>query len=147
MGLNVLRCRADVLGTRIYRKVAGRSIASTSSPRRRRVFVVDAALQIRFCEVLAMLPKLTADWLVSLSDVTRSSAIVFSEASRPVDNRRIDCCYCIERLEFLLFRCKPVWPSGKAGEQKDPGSISFRFSLLFKSCGLWTLTCDFVPHN
>ena len=22
-----------------------------------------------------------------------------------------------------------------------------RLSFLFKSCGLWTLSCDFVPHN
>ena len=40
-----------------------------------------------------------------------------------------------------------VWPSGKAGKQKDPGSNSLRLSFLFKSCGLWTLSYDFVPHN
>ena len=39
--------------------------------------------------------------------------------------------------------CEPVWPSGK---QKGLGSIPLRHSLLFKSC-LWTLFCDFVPHN
>ena len=31
--------------------------------------------------------------------------------------------------------CELVWPSGKV------------LSFLFKSCGLWTLSCDFVPHN
>ena len=34
-----------------------------------------------------------------------------------------------------------AWPSGKAG------SIPLRLSLFFKSCGLWTLFCDSVPHN
>ena len=24
---------------------------------------------------------------------------------------------------------------------------AYRLSFLFKSCGLWTLSCDFVPHN
>ena len=36
--------------------------------------------------------------------------------------------------------CEPVW-------QKDLGSKPLRFWFLFKSCGLWTLSCDFVPHN
>ena len=35
----------------------------------------------------------------------------------------------------------------KAGKRKDLGSIPLRFSFLFKSCGLWTRSCDFVPHN
>ena len=39
---------------------------------------------------------------------------------------------------------EPVWPSGK---QKDLGSNLLLLSFLFKSCGLWTLSCDFVPHN
>ena len=34
-----------------------------------------------------------------------------------------------------------------AGKQKDLGSNLLRLSFLFKSCGLWTLSCDFVPHN
>ena len=38
--------------------------------------------------------------------------------------------------------CEPVWPSGKTGMQKDFGSNPLRLSLLFKSCGLWTLSCD-----
>ena len=43
--------------------------------------------------------------------------------------------------------CEPVWSSGKAGKQRDFGSNPLRLSLFFKSCGLWTLSCDFVPHN
>ena len=35
----------------------------------------------------------------------------------------------------------------QAGKQREPGSNPFRFSFLFKSCGPWTLFCDFVPHN
>ena len=34
----------------------------------------------------------------------------------------------------------------QAGKQKDLGSNLLRLSFLFKSC-LWTLSCDFVPHN
>ena len=43
--------------------------------------------------------------------------------------------------------CEPVWPSGKAGKQRDLGSNPLRLSFPFKRCGLWTLPCDFVPHN
>ena len=25
--------------------------------------------------------------------------------------------------------------------------LAVRLSFLFKNCGLWTLSCDFVPHN
>ena len=35
----------------------------------------------------------------------------------------------------------------QAGKQRDFGSNLLRFSFLFKCCGLWTLSCDFVPHN
>ena len=34
-----------------------------------------------------------------------------------------------------------------AGKQRDLGSNPLRLSFLFKNCGLWTLSCDFVPHN
>ena len=34
-----------------------------------------------------------------------------------------------------------------AGKQRDLGSNLLRLSLFLKSCGLWTLTCDFVPRN
>ena len=31
--------------------------------------------------------------------------------------------------------------------QRDLGSILLRLSFLFKSCGLWTLSCDFVTTD
>ena len=34
----------------------------------------------------------------------------------------------------------------QAGKQRDLGSNLLRLSFLFKSCGLWTLSCDFFPH-
>ena len=43
--------------------------------------------------------------------------------------------------------CEPVWPSGKAGKQGDLGSNPLRLSCHLKSCGLWTLSSDFVPHS
>ena len=44
---------------------------------------------------------------------------------------------------------EPVWPSGKAGKQKDLGSIPLRLSaFLFKKlCFQCRLSCDFGPHN
>ena len=42
---------------------------------------------------------------------------------------------------------EPVWPSGKAGKQRDLGLNPLRLSFLFKSCGLWTLSSGFVPHS
>ena len=35
---------------------------------------------------------------------------------------------------------EPVWPSAKAGKQRDLGSNPLRLSFLFKNCGLWTLS-------
>ena len=35
----------------------------------------------------------------------------------------------------------------QAGKQRDPGSNPLRLSFLLKRCGLWSLSCDFVPHN
>ena len=35
----------------------------------------------------------------------------------------------------------------QAGKQRDLGSKPLRLSFLFKGCGLWTLSCDFVPLN
>ena len=47
-----------------------------------------------------------------------------------------------------IYMCSElVWPSGKAGKQKDLGSSPFRLSFLFKSWGLWTLSCDFAPYG
>lgn len=49
---------------------------------------VEVTSQVRFCEVLAMWQKLTADYVVSLSAVTGSSAIVQCDTSRPADNEK-----------------------------------------------------------
>ena len=50
-------------------------------------------------------------------------------------------------FERLVIVCsEPVWPSDKAGKQRELGSKPLRLSFLFKSCGLWTRSCDFVPH-
>ena len=35
----------------------------------------------------------------------------------------------------------------QAGKQEDLGLIPIQLSSLFKGCGLWTLSCDSVPHN
>ena len=35
----------------------------------------------------------------------------------------------------------------QASKQRDLGLNPLRLSFLFESCGLWTLSCDFVPHN
>ena len=37
------------------------------------------------------------------------------------------------------------FPSNR--KQRDLGSNLLRLSFHFKSCGLWTLSCDIVPHN
>ena len=42
---------------------------------------------------------------------------------------------------------EPVWPSGKAGKERNLGSNPLRLSFLFESCSLWALSCGFVPHN
>ena len=36
---------------------------------------------------------------------------------------------------------------GLAVRQRDLGSNPLRLSFLFESCGLCTLSCDFVPYN
>ena len=51
-----------------------------------------------------------------------------------------------KQFELNFQYGEPVWPSG-TGKQKDFGSNPLRLSFLFKCCGLWTLSCDFVPHN
>ena len=59
----------------------------------------------------------------------------------------LKCACCTLRSKFRSNSREPVWPSGKAGKQKDLGSNPLRLSFLFKSNGLWTQSCDFVPHN
>ena len=63
--------------------------------------------------------------------------------------------YSLSR-DIDLYAGLPMLPFGEqfdpaakhyAGKQRDLGSIPLRFSFLLQSCGLWTLSCDFVPHN
>ena len=42
--------------------------------------------------------------------------------------------------------CEPVWPSGKISRRALARSLSALLSLE-KGWGLWTQSCDFVPHN
>ena len=42
---------------------------------------------------------------------------------------------------------EPVWPSDNPDKQTELGSNLLRLSFLFKSCGLWTPSCGFVPHS
>ena len=44
-------------------------------------------------------------------------------------------------LFTYVNRCKPVWPSGKAGKRKDLGSIPLRLSFLFKK----VVVCGYCP--
>ena len=37
---------------------------------------------------------------------------------------------------LYVYVYKPVWPSGKAGKQRELGSNPLRLSFVFKSCGL-----------
>ena len=52
--------------------------------------------------------------------------------------------YLSKRKDTLItsYTCELVWPSGKADKQKGLGVILLRLSFLFKSCDLWTLSCD-----
>ena len=52
-----------------------------------------------------------------------------------------------KRSASLRSISEPDWPSGKVGKQRYLGSNPLRISFLFKSCGLWTLSFDFFPHN
>ena len=35
----------------------------------------------------------------------------------------------------------------QAGKRRDLSSNPLQLSFFFKGCGLWTPSCDFVPHN
>ena len=52
-----------------------------------------------------------------------------------------------ESGEYRYVACKSDQQQSKAGKQKDLGSNPLWLSFLFKNCGLWTLSCDFVPQN
>ena len=62
-------------------------------------------------------------------------------------------CYHFQRPAFeVVLPCsqaqyRKVPTSRPSGKQNDVRSIPLRLSLLFKSCRLWTQSCDFVPHN
>ena len=60
----------------------------------------------------------------------------FKEKGQPLPSKAVICGHCL--------LCELVWPRGK---QRDLGSNLLRLSFLVTSCGLWTLSCDFVPHN
>ena len=75
----------------IYHKVALQSSFSHFAKTPPRLFFVEFASSVRFCKVLVMWPKLITDWLISLSDVTRSFAIVYCKASWLVDSGRRNC--------------------------------------------------------
>ena len=50
----------------------------------------------------------------------------------------------VQSYKLWWYR-KPVCPSGKAlGCKAGPRFDPLRLSFLFKNCGLWTLSCDFV---
>ena len=49
---------------------------------------------------------------------------------------------------FIRQYCEPVWASDKTGWYAEgPQFKSGSALILFKSCGLCTLSCDFVPHS
>ena len=75
----------------IYHKVALQSSFNHFAKTPPRLFFVEVASQVGFCKVLVMWPKLITDWLISLSDVTRSFVIVYCKASRLADSRRRNC--------------------------------------------------------
>ena len=50
----------------------------------------------------------------------------------------------------ICLTSTPVWPSGKTLDWQAEGPRLDTDSALFslqKGCGLWTLSCDFVPHS
>ena len=80
---------------------------------RQRCFPVEGEQRQRFCTL--------ASYWTRLCRTTRHTSGAAGGVSR--------CGLAVRRL---------------AGKQKDHGSIRFgRLSFLFKSCGLWTLSCDF----
>ena len=53
-----------------------------------------------------------SDWLVSLSDVTRSSAIAYCEVSQPVDDGISFLPSLMNRLKFLFAQLEYKWMLG-----------------------------------
>ena len=66
-----------------------------------------------------------------------------------------DCVFVL--LNSVLLKPLCVWVSGsagwvsaawcQAGKLADVGSSPLRLTLLWKSCGSWTQSGDFVPHK
>ena len=54
-----------------------------------------------------------------------------------------------EKAQLRHTWCELVWPVVRleAGKQRDLSLNPLRLSFFLKSCGLWTLSCDFIPHN
>ena len=70
----------------------------------------------------------------------------------PVPNKPTVSVVVKQHFNRLNFDSEPVWPSGKAfkvwkAEEPRLDSAWALLSFLFKSCGLWTLSCDFVLHD
>ena len=61
---------------------------------------------------------------------------------KTLENSEIHSCWC-STFRFCVA-LRPQKPSGLLGTRS---SNPLRISFLFKSCGLWTLPCNFVPHN
>ena len=64
----------------------------------------------------------------------------FSKMADIRRNKQLACHVSQLRQFGLVARCL-------VGKQKGLGLNLLWFSFLFKSCGLWTLSCDFVPYN
>ena len=68
----------------------------------------------------------------------------FCVCSTPLREARNKCCKLPRQQGVSRFG---LAVGRQTGKQKVLGSIPLRLSFFFKSCGLWTLSCDFVPHN
>ena len=55
------------------------------------------------------------------------------------------------KIKVLRYSCTHlrhcVCLKWRGSRQQGVGSIPLRLSPLLKSCYLWTLPCEFVPHN
>ena len=64
--------------------------------------------------------------------------------------KALSVCYngsCAVYKRSSLFSKDNVNRFGLAGMQRDLDSNPLWLSFLFKGCGLWTLSCNFVLHN
>ena len=80
--------------------------------------------------LLSQSPRLSLSWWWALCSDAGSIRVYMQENRRA---RKISSGYLNIPHEF--------------SEQKDLGSNLLRLSFHFKNCGLWILSCDFVPHN